>query len=142
MSTPNIVDSFDEAHGQRCRSFWEHLIARHPLEARYSKPTKRAYRWREIPELRLVVAQYISFAQNRVGVFIRGELGVSSSAVRSRLQPLQGHCRRRCELSLFLTQNISSTRARIFESKTRKSGAKRQIGCTKPLTRIKMPSGE
>jgi hypothetical protein len=82
-----IIDPINEAQGERCKSFWEHLIARHPLEVNYSKPTKLAYRWREIPGLRLVVAQYISFAGNQVGVFIRGERSVAAAAVYSRLKP-------------------------------------------------------
>ena len=67
-----IVDPIDDTQGERCKSFWEHLIAPHPLEANYSKPTKLAYRWREIPELRLVVVQYISFAGNQVGYSYEG----------------------------------------------------------------------
>ena len=47
----------------------------------------RVIRWREIPELRLVVAQYISLAGNEVGVFIRGERSVASAAVYSNLKP-------------------------------------------------------
>ena len=76
MTKSTIADFIDETQGERCKSFWEHLIARHPQEANYAKPTKRAYRWREIPELRLVVAQYISLAGNEAGVFIRGERSV------------------------------------------------------------------
>ena len=87
MTKSTIVDPIGETQGERCKAFWEHLIARYPIEANYSKPTKLAYRWREIPELRLVVAQYISFAENQVGVFIRGERSVAPAAVHSRLKP-------------------------------------------------------
>lgn len=87
MTKSTVVDLIDETQGERCKSFWEHLIARHPLEASYSKSTKHAYRWRQIPELRLIVAQYVSFAKNQVGVFVRGERLVASAAVHSRLEP-------------------------------------------------------
>jgi hypothetical protein len=81
----DIVDAIDETVGEHCKSFWEHVIARHPLEANYSKPTKLAYRWREVPELLLVVVQYVSYAGNQVGVFIRGERSVAPVAVHIRL---------------------------------------------------------
>ncbi len=87
MTKSTTADPIDETQGERCKAFWEHLIARHPLEASYSKPTKHAYRWREIPELRLVVAQYVSLAKNQVGVFVRGERSVAPAAVHSRLKP-------------------------------------------------------
>jgi thioesterase domain-containing protein len=95
-----IVDPIEETQGERCRSFWDHLIARHSLEASYSKPTKHAYRWREIPELRLVVAQYVSFAKNQVGVFVRGERSVAPAAVYGRLKPFASGLQKalRCEL--------------------------------------------
>jgi hypothetical protein len=87
VTKSTIVHPIDETQGVRCKAFWEHLIARHAIEANYSKPTKLAYRWREIPELRLIVGQYISFAKNQVGVFIRGERSVAPAAVHSRLNP-------------------------------------------------------
>ena len=87
MTKSTTADPIDETQGERCKAFWEHLIDRYPLEASYSKPTKHAYRWREIPELRLVVAQYVSLAKNQVGVFVRGERSVAPAAVHSRLKP-------------------------------------------------------
>ena len=71
--------------GERAQSFWEHLISRHPIEWSYAKPNKLLYRWREIPDLRLVVVQYIG--KRHIGVFVRGERGVAHSAVRDRLKP-------------------------------------------------------
>ena len=101
VAKSNIVDPIDETRGEHCKSFWEHLIARHPLEANYSKPTKLAYRWREISELRLVVAQYISFAGNQVGVFIRGERSVAPAAVHSRLKPFANGLQKALRRELF-----------------------------------------
>jgi hypothetical protein len=66
MTKSTIGDLVDETQGERCKLFWEHLIARHPQEANYAKPTKLAYRWREIPKRRLVVARCISLAGNQV----------------------------------------------------------------------------
>jgi hypothetical protein len=86
MIKADMFDPTDESRGERCKSFWEYLITRHPLEASYSRPTKLPYRWRELPELNLVVVQYISFAGNQVGVFIRGERGTAPAAVHSRLK--------------------------------------------------------
>jgi len=96
-----IVDPLDESRGDRCKSFWEHLIARYPLEASYSKPTRHAYRWREIPELRLVVAQYVSFGKNQVGVFVRGERSVAPVAVHNRLKPFADGLQRALRRELF-----------------------------------------
>jgi len=96
-----IVDPIEETQGERCQSFWGHLIARHPLEANYSKPTKHAYRWREIAELRLVVAQYVSFAKNQVGVFVRGERGVAPAAVYGRLKPVANGLQKALRRELF-----------------------------------------
>jgi hypothetical protein len=101
MTKSTIADTIDETQGERCKYFWEHLIARHPQEASYSKPTELAYRWREIPELRLVVAQYISVAKNQVGVFIRGERGVASATVYSRLKPFASRLEKALKRELF-----------------------------------------
>jgi hypothetical protein len=101
VAKSTIVDLINETRGERCKSFWEHFIARHPLEAHYSKPTKHPYRWREIPELRLVVAQYISFAANQVGVFIRGERSIAAEAVHSRLKPFASGLQKALRRELF-----------------------------------------
>jgi hypothetical protein len=77
--------------GERCKAFWEHLITRYPDEAGYAKATKRPYRWREIPELRLVVVQYVSHDIDRAGLFIRGEKAVAPRAVEDRLRPVAGY---------------------------------------------------
>ena len=92
-----------ETRGERCKLFWEHLIARHPIEWSYAKPTKLAYRWREIPELRLVITQYVSFSTSSVGVFIRGERGTALSIVRGRLKPFVKELKKalRSELDFF-----------------------------------------
>jgi hypothetical protein len=57
------------------KDFWELLISRHPIEEDYAPSTKNAYRWCSIPELRLVIVQFVS--QHGVGVFVRGEKGAS-----------------------------------------------------------------
>ena len=33
MTKSTIADLIDETQGERCKLFWEHLIARHPQEA-------------------------------------------------------------------------------------------------------------
>src|SRR5438874_9892139 len=67
------------------KDFWEVLISRHPIEEDYAPSTKNAFRRRNIPELRLVIVQYVSKAG--VGVFVRGEKGVNPEEVEQRLRP-------------------------------------------------------
>ncbi len=77
----------NESRSELHKAIWQHLIARYPSERNYSKPTKFAYRWRDIPEHSLVVVQYISLSSDQVGVFIRGERGVGWGTVEQRLRP-------------------------------------------------------
>jgi hypothetical protein len=65
--------------------FWTRLLERHPTEAKNGDANAASSRWRVLPELDLVVVQYIS--QNNVGVFIRGRRGVGPEAVAERLSP-------------------------------------------------------
>jgi hypothetical protein len=67
------------------KDFWEFLISRHPTEEDYARSTKNAYRWRHLTNLRLVVVQFIS--QYGVGVFVRGEKGITPAEVEYRLRP-------------------------------------------------------
>jgi hypothetical protein len=67
------------------KDFWDFLISRHPIEKEYARSTKNAYRWRSIPEVRLVVVQFVS--EYGVGVFVRGEKGVNPDEVEQRLRP-------------------------------------------------------
>lgn len=115
MTKSTIADLIDETRGERCQLFWEHLIARHPQEANYAKPTKLAYRWREIPELRLVVVQYISLAGSQVGVFIRGERSVGSAAVYSRLKPFAGRLEKTLRCKLFPDTKYFLLKSKIFQ---------------------------
>jgi hypothetical protein len=117
LTKSTIVDPVDETQGERCKSFWEHLIARHPLEANYTKPTKLAYRWREIPELRLVVAQYISsFAGNQVGVFIRGERSIAPTAVHGRLKPFANKLQKALRSKLFADTRYFFHKSKEFQT--------------------------
>jgi hypothetical protein len=57
------------------KRFWEFLISRHPIEEERAPSTKRAYRWRKIPALHLVVGQYVSV--HGVGVYVSAALNPS-----------------------------------------------------------------
>jgi hypothetical protein len=46
MEKSTAIEHMDETRNERCKAFWERLIARHPSEENYSKATKLAYRWR------------------------------------------------------------------------------------------------
>jgi hypothetical protein len=81
------ASAIDRSRGEQCAALWKHLITRHPAEGRYARATKLPYRWRELPALRLVVVQYVSFEADQVGVFMRGEKGVAPKAVEDRLLP-------------------------------------------------------
>jgi hypothetical protein len=87
-----------------------------PLEADYSKPTKLAYRWREIPELRLVVAQYISFVGNQVGIFIRGEPSVAATAVHGRLKPFANKLQKALRSKLFADTKYFFHKSKEFQT--------------------------
>jgi len=67
------------------KDFWEFLISRHPIEEDYAKSTRNAYRWRSIPQQRLVIVQFVR--EHDVGAFIRGEKGANPDEVEHRLRP-------------------------------------------------------
>jgi hypothetical protein len=66
------------------RKFWSYYLSNHPEEA--AAATALGYRWEELPELNLVVAQYLT--GDRVGIYIRGRRGVASDQIASRLEPI------------------------------------------------------
>ena len=74
----------NETSGDRCKAFWNHLILRHPAEQTFSEATKLSYRWRELPRIRLVVSQWVSFAGDWVRVYIRGEINVTPMPIKRR----------------------------------------------------------
>ncbi len=66
-------------------AFWTHFLARFPSEQVYGPANGVGSRWRSPTSRGLVVAQYI--AQGRVGVFVRGDWGVSSEETTRELEP-------------------------------------------------------
>ena len=73
------------AHGTFRREFWSYFLKKYPAEEEAGPATALSYRWHEMPELGLVVAQYIIL--DRVGVYIRGRRGAQSEGTVSRLAP-------------------------------------------------------
>lgn len=65
------------------RRFWGHMMQRHPSEGDASVPYGANSKWRELPELRLVVAQYLSY--RGPGVFIRCPRGGDDEAAAELL---------------------------------------------------------
>ena len=81
-------NSQSESEGERCKAFWDRLIAKYPVEQTYQGTTKRNYRWRELGKLRLVVAQSIMPETKKACVYIRGESGEKWSKTQQRLEPV------------------------------------------------------
>jgi hypothetical protein len=83
------------------KDFWEFLISRHPIEEEHAPSTKRAYRWREIPALHLIVGQYVN--ARGVGVYVRGEKGVKPDDVEQRLRPYAARLKKALGVEDFIT---------------------------------------
>jgi hypothetical protein len=92
MGTTNASESKGIKHADVRKDFWEFLISRHPAEEEHSKSSRNAYRWRSIPQHRLVVVQFVG--EHGVGIFIRGERGASAEAVAHQLRPYAGRLKK------------------------------------------------
>lgn len=115
--TLRAIKTAGDSPGERCKAFWDHLIARYPDEAKYARPTKHPYRWREIPELRLVVVQYISYDFDRAGVFIRGEKAVAPTVVEDRLRAVAAALGKRLGRKLIPGTRYFFNASRTFRAK-------------------------
>ena len=72
--------------GKFRREFWTFFLEHHPEEAAYGRAKATPSRWRMLPS-GVVVAQY--FAEDAIGVFIRGGKGVAIEKVLARLAPFK-----------------------------------------------------
>jgi hypothetical protein len=97
------------------RDFWELLIDRHPIEEKYASSTGNAYRWRSLPRLRLVIAQFIS--QHGVGVFVRGERGVNPADVEHRLRQYAARVKKALSVDQFVNVGHGTPAPRYFFQK-------------------------
>ena len=73
--------------------------ARHPIEEEHAPSTRKAYRWRSVPKLQLVIVQFVS--QYGVGVFVRGEKGINPTEVEYRLGPYAARLKKALGLDEF-----------------------------------------
>jgi hypothetical protein len=108
------------------KDFWEFLISRHPIEEEYAPSTKHPYRWRSVPELRLVVAQFVS--QHGVGVFVRGERRANPNEVEQRLHSYAARLKKAVGVDEFFIVGRGTSPSRyffqkfkLFNSSTRKN---------------------
>ncbi|NBU58300.1 MAG: hypothetical protein EBS23_00690 [Betaproteobacteria bacterium] len=69
------------------RNFWAHMLRRHPSEGDPAKPYAASSRWRELPDHKLAVVQYI--AQSGPGIFIRCPRGGDDEAAAELLDPYE-----------------------------------------------------
>ncbi|HRD78059.1 MAG TPA: hypothetical protein PK264_19315 [Hyphomicrobiaceae bacterium] len=69
------------------REFWAHMLSRHPSEGDPAKPYAASSRWRDLPELKLAVVQYI--AKGGPGIFIRCPRGGDDEAAAELLDPYE-----------------------------------------------------
>jgi hypothetical protein len=97
------------------KDFWEFLISRHPIEEDYAPSTKNAFRWRSVPELRLVIVQFVS--EHGVGVFVRGEKGASVDEVEHRLRPYAAKLKKALGADEFFFARNGATPAKFFFQK-------------------------
>lgn len=69
------------------RSFWEHYLKRHPKDAKLGvKITGAAHNWLTTPDSEEFVVS-IYKAKDEVGVFLRGQKGVSAAETQNNLAP-------------------------------------------------------
>lgn len=69
-------------------AYWSYLIDRHPSEAELGL-AKTSSRWLEVPELGLVITQFVG--QGKIGVFIRGPRGAVREELVGTLQAHREH---------------------------------------------------
>ena len=69
------------------RAFWQHLLDRHPAEARSGPAGADSSRTRQVEGTTAVVVQYL--AQQSVGVFVRGPRGYAREAIEMDLRPFE-----------------------------------------------------
>jgi hypothetical protein len=105
------------------KDFWEFLISRHPIEEDYAPPTKNAYRWRSIPQLRLVIVQFVS--GHGVGVFVRGEKGDSPNEVEQRLRPYAARLKKAFGVDEFFFERKGAAPAKFFFQKFKRFNSSR-----------------
>jgi hypothetical protein len=114
---PSIGDDKDVTLPAIRKDFWEFLISRHPIEEQHAPSTKNAYRWRPVPELRLVIVQFLS--QRGVGVFVRGEKGVNPDHVEHRLRPYAARLKKALEVDRFFSVGRETPPPKYFFQKFR-----------------------
>ena len=90
------------------RCFWAYYLARHPNEGDQRKPYGAISRWRELPDLKLVVAQYL--ALDGPGVFIRSARGGDDEAVVELLDPHQRELRGRLGIGIGSSSRFGARR--------------------------------
>lgn len=69
------------------REFWAHMLTRHPSEGDAKKPYAASSRWRELPQHKLAIVQYI--AKSGPGIFIRCPRGGDDEAAAEQLDPVE-----------------------------------------------------
>jgi hypothetical protein len=86
------------------REFWAHMLTRHPHEGDAKKPYAASSRWRDLPQHKLAVVQYI--AKSGPGIFIRCPRGGDDEAAAEQLDPVE----RQLEARLEAPMNASNPR--------------------------------
>jgi hypothetical protein len=73
-------------HGKRNLTFWSRFLERHPdARERIGEPCGAYSRWYRLESIDLVLSLFIS--KSKVGLFVRGRMGVSAEEVAERLEP-------------------------------------------------------
>lgn len=73
----------DPEIGTRRLAFWKHLVDRYPEMRADGAPDRNSSRWRQLPEIGLVVSYFQ--AEDGVGVFVRGPRGSNRDEILARL---------------------------------------------------------
>jgi hypothetical protein len=128
------IKGMDRTPGENCKAFWDHLITRYPVEQGYSKATKHSFRWRELPKVRLIVGQWVSFAEDWVGIYIRGEKEADEVKVRHRLETVAKDLGKLIGSRLGQGPERFFQRGTAFRTRTKLNGTKWRIGFTRPQT--------
>jgi hypothetical protein len=80
------------------KGFWTHFVDRYPSERNSGGGSAASSRWRQLPGLNMVLAQYLS--KSGVGVFVRGDYGVDPIEVAELLEPVGRELETRLEAPL------------------------------------------
>lgn len=80
------------------RDFWAHMMRKHPSEGDAGRPYAASSKWRPLPDLNLVIVQYLS--KNGAGIFVRCPRGGDDEAAAELVLPHERELEQRLDVGM------------------------------------------